>query len=53
MAAVSVNTTVQEKAARFPTNAGLLYQALVRLGAEARAAGLRDRPQNSRSCQAP
>ena len=35
MAAVSVNTTVQEKAARFPTDAGLLYQALVRVGKRA------------------
>jgi len=41
MAAVSVDTTVQEKAIRFPTDAGLVYEALVRLGAEARAAGLK------------
>jgi IS5 family transposase len=41
MEAVSVDTTVQEKATRFPTDAGLLYEALVRLGAQARAAGIR------------
>jgi IS5 family transposase len=41
MEAVSVDTTVQEKAVRFPTDAGLVYEALVRLGAEARAAGIR------------
>lgn len=39
--AVSVDTTVQEKAVRFPTDAGLLYEALVRLGAQARQAGIR------------
>ena len=41
MAAVSVDATVQEKAVRYPTDAGLLYEALVRLGAQARQAGLR------------
>ena len=41
MEAVSVDTTVQEKAVRFPTDAGLIYEALARLGAEAREAGLK------------
>lgn len=39
--AVSVDTTVQEKAATFPTDARLMYTALVKLGAQARAAGLK------------
>ena len=41
MEVVTVDTTVQEKSVRFPTDAALLYTALVKLGAEARAAGIK------------
>ncbi|TDI82335.1 MAG: IS5 family transposase [Caldithrix sp.] len=41
MEAVTVDTTVQEKAVRFPTDAALLYTALVKLGAEARTSGIK------------
>ena len=41
MEAVTVDTTVQEKAVRFPTDATLLYTSLVKLGIEARAAGIK------------
>ena len=41
MEAVSVDTTVQEKAIRYPTDASLLYTAITRLGAAARDAGLK------------
>ncbi len=41
--AVSVDTTVQEKSVRYPTDAGLLHEALVRLGAQTREAGLKPR----------
>lgn len=37
---VSVDTTVQPKNVKFPTDANLLYTALTRLGIEARAAGI-------------
>lgn len=40
MEAVTLDTTVQEKAVKFPTDAALLYTALTRLGIEARAAGI-------------
>ena len=39
MQVVTVDTTVQERLVRFPTNAALLYTALVKLGAKACAAG--------------
>lgn len=38
---VTVDTTVQPKNVKFPTDANLLYTALVKLNAEARGAGLR------------
>ena len=41
MEAVSVDSTVQEKALRFPTDAQLLYTAIVRLGMQARGAGVK------------
>ena len=41
MQSVTVDTTVQEKAIKFPTDATLLYTALVKLGAEARFAGIK------------
>lgn len=41
MEAVTVDTTVQEKAVRFPTDASLLYTALVQLGILARQSGLK------------
>lgn len=41
MEAVTVDTTVQEKAIRFPTDASLLYTALVQLGILARMSGLK------------
>ena len=41
MEAVSVDGTVQEKAVRFPTDAQLLYTAIVRLGMQARGAGMK------------
>ena len=41
MEAVTVDTTVQEKAIRFPTDAQLLYTALVQLGIQARKSGLK------------
>lgn len=41
MEAVTVDTTVQEKAIRFPTDAQLLYTALVQLGILARQSGLK------------
>ena len=41
MEAVTVDTTVQEKAIRFPTDAQLLYTALVQLGIQARQSGLK------------
>jgi len=41
MEAVTVDTTVQEKAIRFPTDAQLLYTALVQLGIQARQCGLK------------
>ena len=41
MEAVNVDSTVQEKAVRFPTDAQLLYTAIVRLGMLARGAGVK------------
>lgn len=41
MEAVTVDTTVQEKAIRFPTDAQLLYTALMQLGIQARKYGLK------------
>lgn len=41
MEAVTVDTTVQEKAIRFPTDASLLYTALVKIGIQARTSGLK------------
>ena len=41
MEAVAVDTTVQEKAVRFPTDAALLYTALTKLGIEARLSGIK------------
>jgi len=43
MEAVTVDTTVQEKAIRFPTDASLAYTALVRLAILARKSGLKQR----------
>ena len=41
MEAVTIDTTVQEKVIRFPTDAQLLYTALVQLGIQARQSGLK------------
>jgi len=41
MEVVTVDTTVQEKAVRFPTDAALLYTALTTLGIEARMSGIK------------
>ena len=41
MEVVTVDTTVQEKAVRFPTDAALLYTALTKLGIEARMSGIK------------
>jgi transposase, IS5 family len=41
MELVTVDTTVQEKSVRFPTDAALLHTALVKPGAEAHAAGIK------------
>lgn len=41
MEVVSVDTTVQEKSVRFPTDGALLYTALTKLGIEARMSGIK------------
>jgi len=41
MEVVTVDTTVQEKSVRFPTDAALLYTALTTLGVEARLSGIK------------
>ena len=41
MKTVSVDTTVQEKAVRFPTDVTLVYTALVQLGNQAKKSGLK------------
>lgn len=41
MEAVSVDSTVQEKAMRFPTDVQLLYTAIVHLGIQARGSGVK------------
>ena len=41
MEVVTVDTTVQEKAVRFPTDAALLYTAITKLGIEARMSGIK------------
>lgn len=45
---VTVDTTVQPKNVKFPTDANLLYTALVKLNAEARGAGLKLRQSYAR-----
>jgi len=41
MEVVTVDTTVQEKSVRFPTDAALLYTALAKLGIQARMSGIK------------